>query len=38
MLEIACFEITSAETALLSVADRIEFCSEQHLGGLTPRY
>ena len=36
MLEIACFEITSAETALLSVADRIEFCSEQHLGGLTP--
>lgn len=36
MLEIACFEITSAATALLSVADRIEFCSEQHLGGLTP--
>lgn len=36
MLEIACFEITSAETALRSVADRIEFCSEQQLGGLTP--
>lgn len=36
MLEIACFEITSAETALLSVADRIEFCSGQHMGGLTP--
>ncbi len=36
MLEIACFEITSAETALRSVADRIEFCSDQHLGGLTP--
>lgn len=36
MLEIACFEITSAETALASVADRIEFCSEQSQGGLTP--
>ena len=36
MLEIACFEITSAETALRSVADRIEFCAEQQLGGLTP--
>lgn len=36
MLEIACFEITSAETALRSVADRIEFCSEQQQGGLTP--
>src|SRR5690606_14418805 len=36
MLEIGCFEITSAETALLSVADRIEFCSGQHMGGLTP--
>lgn len=36
MLEIACFEITSAETALRSVADRIEFCSEIQLGGLTP--
>ncbi len=36
MLEIACFEITSAEIALNSVADRIEFCSEFNLGGLTP--
>lgn len=36
MLEIACFEITSAETALRSVADRIEFCAEQQLGGTTP--
>lgn len=36
MLEIACFEITSAETALRSVADRIEFCAEQQLGGITP--
>lgn len=36
MLEIACFEITSAETALRSVADRIEFCTEQQLGGITP--
>lgn len=36
LLEIACFEITSAETALRSVADRIEFCAEQQLGGLTP--
>ncbi len=35
-LEIACFEITSAQTALNSVADRIELCSERHLGGLTP--
>lgn len=36
MLEIACFEISSAETALRSVADRIEFCAEQQLGGITP--
>ncbi|MBS1549335.1 MAG: copper homeostasis protein CutC [Bacteroidetes bacterium] len=36
MLEIACFEMTSAELALQSVADRIEFCSEQSQGGLTP--
>ncbi len=36
MLEIACFEITSAEIALNSVADRIEFCSDFQLGGLTP--
>lgn len=36
MLEIACFEITSAEIALRSVADRIEFCSGREVGGLTP--
>lgn len=36
LLEIACFEMTSAETALRSVADRIEFCSEVQEGGLTP--
>ncbi|MEC5394234.1 copper homeostasis protein CutC [Bergeyella sp. RCAD1439] len=36
MLEIACFEMTSAETALRSVADRIEFCTQQQQGGLTP--
>ena len=36
MLEIACFDITSAEIALQSVADRIEFCSEVKEGGLTP--
>lgn len=38
MLEIACFEITSAEIALKSVADRIEFCAEQRLGGITPNF
>ncbi len=36
MLEIACFEITSAEMALQSSVDRIEFCTEQQEGGLTP--
>ena len=36
MLEIACFEITSAEMALQSSADRIEFCTDQSLGGLSP--
>ncbi|PIE50444.1 MAG: copper homeostasis protein [Flavobacteriales bacterium] len=36
MLEIACFEITSAEIALNSCADRIEFCKELELGGTTP--
>lgn len=36
LLEIACFEMTSAETALRSVADRIEFCAGQSLGGITP--
>lgn len=38
MLEIACFEITSAEIALQSAADRIEFCSELNDGGLTPNF
>lgn len=37
MLEIACFEMTSAETALKSVADRIEFCTDIEFGGLTPK-
>lgn len=36
MLEIACFDITSAETALQSPADRIELCREITEGGLTP--
>lgn len=38
MLEIACFEITSAETALNSMADRIEFCHDFEKGGLTPDF
>lgn len=38
MLEIACFEITSAETALQSMADRIEFCAQIELGGTTPNF
>ena len=38
MLEIACFEITSAETALESMADRIEFCHNIDLGGVTPDF
>ena len=36
MLEIACFEIDSAEIALNSVADRIEFCANVNVGGVTP--
>lgn len=36
MLEIACFEITSAEIALKSCTDRIEFCKDLDLGGTTP--
>lgn len=36
MLEIACFDITSAEIALQSVADRIEFCANAEAGGTTP--
>ena len=38
MLEIACFEITSAETALNSMADRIEFCHDFEKGGITPDF
>lgn len=38
MLEIACFEITSAETALQSMADRIEFCHNIEAGGITPDF
>lgn len=38
MLEIACFEFTSAEVALNSVADRIEFCANHDLGGTTPDF
>lgn len=38
MLEIACFEITSAETALKSMADRIEFCHDFEKGGITPDF
>jgi copper homeostasis protein len=38
MLEIACFEITSAETACQSMADRIEFCDNFDLGGTTPDF
>lgn len=35
-LEIATFDLTSAEIALNSVADRIEFCADISLGGITP--
>lgn len=35
-LEIATFDITSAEIALNSVADRIEFCADINSGGITP--
>ncbi|MCU7613292.1 copper homeostasis protein CutC [Chryseobacterium sp. GMJ5] len=35
-LEIAAFDITSAEIALNSVADRIEFCADISAGGITP--
>ena len=38
MLEIACFEITSAETACESMADRIEFCHDLEKGGTTPDF
>ncbi len=36
MLEIACFDLMSAEIALASVADRIEYCKGRFQGGLTP--
>ncbi|REC41542.1 copper homeostasis protein CutC [Chryseobacterium sp. 5_R23647] len=35
-LEVATFDITSAEIALNSVADRIEFCADINSGGITP--
>ena len=38
MLEIACFEITSAEIACESMADRIEFCHDLEKGGTTPDF
>ena len=38
MLEIACFEITSAEIACESMADRIEFCHDFEKGGTTPDF
>lgn len=38
MLQIACFDITSAETALKSMADRIELSQNFELGGITPDY
>ena len=38
MLEIACFEMTSAEIALNSMADRIELCQDAELGGTTPDF
>ena len=38
MLEIACFEITSAEIASESMADRIEFCHDLEKGGTTPDF
>ena len=38
MLEIACFEITSAEIACESMADRIEFCDNFEKGGTTPDF
>ncbi len=38
MLEIACFELSSAEIAMTSVADRIEFCADHAQGGTTPDF
>jgi copper homeostasis protein len=37
-LEIACFNPTSALTALSAGADRIELCTNQHLGGTSPPF
>jgi copper homeostasis protein len=35
-LEIACFDLNSALTAAKANVDRIEFCSDYNLGGITP--
>lgn len=37
-LEIACFNVESAIIASNNKVDRIEFCAEMHLGGITPIY
>jgi copper homeostasis protein len=36
LLEIACFNPVSAQTACSAGADRIELCNNQHLGGTSP--
>ena len=35
-LEIACFNIASAIIAQHAGANRIEFCADMHIGGITP--
>ncbi len=35
-LEVACFSKESAVIAAKAGADRIEFCAEMNLGGITP--
>jgi copper homeostasis protein len=35
-LEIACFNLDSAKIAAQAGADRIEFCADYSLGGITP--
>jgi len=35
-LEIACFDLSSALTAVKANVDRIEFCENYHSGGITP--
>lgn len=35
-LEVACFNLESALIAQENGADRVEFCAEMHLGGITP--